>query len=124
LPNGIHAHFSALEAIERESNRQILGQPQQHVLVDFCRRRLRCHGSERLPQRYLHVLRQTSELLLPCQLIWLTCLRRLSELRQQSQQIVHLRLAKRRKAAANAARRCRNVSGARARVSNRRTLST
>ena len=100
LAHSIHAHFAALESVEREANRQIFGKFDERGAVELGFRRAGHHSGERLAQGDLRVLRQMREFFLPSVrvqiLSFARALRCFSKLRKQPQQTVHFRFAERR----------------------------
>src|SRR6266481_9548730 len=66
LPHGVHFHFAAFEALQRETNCQMLGQLHDHGLIRFRIRRLRRQACQRLFQCVLRAAGQFRHLLLEC----------------------------------------------------------
>jgi hypothetical protein len=108
LAHSIDANFAALEAIEREANRQVFGKFDERGAVELRFRRCRHHSGERLAQSHLCVLRQMRQLLLPGGRVeilrFARALRGLAELREQTQKAMHLSFANRQRFLGNAAR--------------------
>jgi len=92
LSHRIHAHFAALEAIEREFDGEVFREAQQRGLVHFRGWGSSCDAGKRLAQRDLRVGRQGRHALLPDVWILLGSFRVLclAELHKQPQQALQI----------------------------------